>query len=101
MSIVETVLVFVGIPVGVLVVLAILVLGPDAIRAPRYRPGGSWDYEPVWYLPHPAHSGPVSSLAGGTGTGAAAPPGRPALAGRPTEAPVEPVAASGGASGEW
>lgn len=97
MSIVETVLVFLGIPVGIFALLAIVVLGPGAIRSPRYRPGGSWDYEPVWYLPHPAHSGPVSSLA----TGAPAVPGRPALAARPTDAPAEPIAASGGASGEW
>ncbi len=101
MSIVETVLVFVGIPAGVFILMAILVLGPGAVRAPRYRPGGSWDYEPVWYLPHPAHSGPVSSLAGGTGSGAPALPGRPALAGRSTDLPAEPVQASGGASGEW
>src|SRR5690242_13825454 len=101
MSIVQTVLVFVGIPAAVFVVLAIMVLGPGAIRPPRYRPGGSWDYEPVWYLPHPAHSGPVSSLAGGTGTGAAALPGRQALPARPAAAAAEPVSASGGASGEW
>ena len=76
--------------------MAILVLGPGAMRAPRYRPGGGWDYEPVWYLPHPAHAGPVSSLAEGNRSGAPALPGRR----RPRIRP-EPVRASGGASGEW
>jgi hypothetical protein len=95
MSIVETVLVFVGIPAGVFVLMAILVLGPAAMRAPRYRPGSAWNYDPVWYLPHPDHAGPVSSLAAGNRSGA------PALPGRTGTDPVEPVKASGGASGEW
>jgi hypothetical protein len=96
MSIVETVLVFVGIPAGVFALMALLVLGPGAMRAPRYRPGGAWDYDPVWYLPHPDHAGPVSSLAAGTRSGL------PALSGRVAgEEQVEPVQASGGASGEW
>ena len=55
MSIVETVLVFAGIPLGVFALVAAVVLGPGAVRAPRYRPGAPWDYEPVWYLPHPEH----------------------------------------------
>ncbi|MDQ2835869.1 MAG: hypothetical protein M3Y42_01645 [Actinomycetota bacterium] len=88
MSIVETVLVFAGIPVGAFALVAAVVLGPGAVRAPRYRPGGPWDYQPVWYLPHPAHAGPVSSLPAGD---------RLALTGTV----VEPVTASGGASGEW
>ena len=95
MSIVETVLVFVGIPAGIFLLLAILVLGPGAMRAPRYRPGNGWDYEPVWYLPHPAHSGPAAALAEPNRTGA------PALPGRVGSSPVEPARASGGASGEW
>ncbi|MGI8666812.1 MAG: aa3-type cytochrome oxidase subunit CtaJ [Jatrophihabitans sp.] len=94
MSVIETVLVFAGIPAGVFALAAILVLGPGAMRSPRYRPGGSWDYNPVWYLPHPEHSGPVSSLqAAGTGDAGH----RLALPG----SIAEPVKASGGASGEW
>jgi hypothetical protein len=92
MSIVETVLVFAGIPAGVFALAAVVVLGPGAARAPRYRPGGAWDYNAVWYLPHPTHSGPVSSLHGTGSPGA-----RLALHGTV----AEPVKASGGASGEW
>jgi len=94
MTIVETVLVFAGIPGGAFVLVSAAVLGPGAVRAPRYRPGGAWDYHPVWYLPHPEHSGPVSSLqAAGTAEAGA----RLAL----QDTVAEPVRASGGASGEW
>jgi hypothetical protein len=92
MSIVETALIFVGIPAAVVLVVAALVYGGSAARAPRYRPGGPWQFEPVWYLPHPEHAGPVSSLQSSGGVG-----GRQALAGRVPEL----VSASGGASGEW
>ncbi len=94
MSVVETVLVFAGIPAGVFCLVALAVLGPGAVRAPRYRPGGAWDYRPVWYLPHPAHTGPVSSL---QAAGAADAGNRLAL----SSSIAEPVPASGGASGEW
>ncbi|MGX7679144.1 aa3-type cytochrome oxidase subunit CtaJ [Jatrophihabitans sp. DSM 45814] len=94
MSIVETVLVFVGIPAGVFAVFAIVTLGPGAVRAPRYRPGSSWDYKPVWYLPHPEHEGPVSSLQSANTLEAGT---RLAVSG----AVAEPAKASGGASGEW
>jgi hypothetical protein len=94
MSIVETVLVYVGIPAAAFALFAVIVLGPGAARAPRYRPGSPWDYKPVWYLPHPAHSGPVSEL---QATGAAQASSRLAVTGNVTD----PVEASGGASGEW
>ena len=86
MSVVETVLVFVGIPLGASLLLALAVLGPGAARAPRYRPGSGWDYDPVWYLPHPEQHGP------GTAT-----PGRLELTG----SVAEPIRPTGGASGEW
>ncbi len=86
MTVVETVLVFVGIPLAAFAVLALAVLGPAAARAPRYRPGNGWDYAPVWYLPHPEHAGPVSATTG-----------RLALEG----SVPEPAKPTGGASGEW
>jgi hypothetical protein len=94
MSIVETVLVFAGIPLGVFALFALVVLGPGAVRAPRYRPGGAWPYKPVWYLPHTEHAASVSTrhAAGALGAGT-----RLAVHG----AVAEPVHATGGASGEW
>jgi hypothetical protein len=86
MSVVETVLVFVGIPLGASAVLGLAVLGPAAARTPRYRPGNGWDYEPVWYLPHPEHAGPASARSGRL---------------EPSSSVAEPARPTGGASGEW
>jgi hypothetical protein len=94
MSIVETVLVFAGIPAAAFAVFAAVILGPGAVRAPRYRPGGPWEYKAVWYLPHPAHAGPVSELQSRSAVEAAA---RLAITG----SVASPAEASGGASGEW
>jgi hypothetical protein len=94
MTIWQTVLVFVGIPVGVLALFAAVILGPSAARAPRYRPGSPWPYQPVWYLPHPEHTAPVSTL---QAAGALEAGTRLALHGRVSE----PAQASGGASSEW
>jgi hypothetical protein len=98
MSIIQTVLVFVGIPAGVFALFAIFTLGPGAIRAPRYRPGGSWDYKPVWYLPHPEHSGPISELSARGALEAGSALAIASSSAHPVDAAVE---ASGGASGEW
>ncbi len=84
MSIVETALVYGGIPVLVIGVLAVLVLGRGGGRPPRYRPGRPWTYEPVWYLPRPIEAGPS----------------RPALTGGSPRAPGAPRT-RGGASGTW
>jgi hypothetical protein len=101
MSIVETTLVFVGIPVVAVLVVAALVYGRSAERAPRYRPGGPWQFNPVWYLPHPEHAGPgASTHSDEPNPHASALDGarsRQALPGRVAET----VTASGGASGEW
>jgi hypothetical protein len=93
MSIVETALIFVGIPAGVVLIVAALVYGRANERTPRYRPGAPWRFEPVWYLPHPQHSGPVSSMHRAELEADT----RRALPGQVAES----VVASGGASGEW
>jgi hypothetical protein len=86
MSVVETLLVFLGIPLGFVLVMALIVYGRSQVKGPnRYRPGKPWNYAPVWYLPQTA---PDST-----------PQDRPALesgAAQPTTS-----AAAGGASGEW
>jgi hypothetical protein len=41
--------IFVGIPLGVFVVIALLVYGPTVLRRPRYRPGyQDWGYRSLW-----------------------------------------------------
>jgi hypothetical protein len=94
MSIVETVLVFAGIPLGVFALFAVVVLGPGAARAPRYRPGSPWTFKPVWYLPHPGHD---ALLAASHGASALESGNTRAIGGSASE----PAQAAGGASGEW
>jgi hypothetical protein len=54
MTVVQTVLVFVGIPLGIIVLISLAVYGKAMVRQPnRYRPGKAWDYPPSWYVPHP------------------------------------------------
>ena len=44
----HTVLVFAGIPVLIIAVVALLVFAPSIATGPRYRPGLSWWAPPVW-----------------------------------------------------
>jgi hypothetical protein len=74
-TVVQTVLVFVGIPLGVIALLTLAVYGKSLVRQPnRYRPGRAWDYPPSWYVPHPdavvAHptkSGSTTAVGGASG----------------------------------
>lgn len=40
-------LIVIGIPILIIAGVALLVLGPGWTRAGRYRPGDSWDHEPL------------------------------------------------------
>jgi hypothetical protein len=56
-TVAETLLVFVGAPLAVIVVLALLIFLPAGrSKRPRYKPGQPWDHAPVWYEPHPDHA---------------------------------------------
>jgi hypothetical protein len=80
-SIIQTVLVFVGIPALVIALIAFGVYGKSLLHQPnRYRPGRPWNFQPSWYVPHPdavLQSASHPAVSGGTTT------------------------AVGGASGEW
>jgi hypothetical protein len=53
-TVVQTVLVFVGIPLGIIALVSLAVFGKSLTRQPnRYRPGKPWPYAPSWYVPHP------------------------------------------------
>lgn len=54
MSMLTTLLVFVGIPLLAFVVITLLVMAPSLARGPRYRPGMDWDAEPEWFGAVPA-----------------------------------------------
>ena len=58
-NVAETILVFVGIPLALFVLLALLILLPGGRKRSRYKPGQPWNHAPVWYEPHPEH-GPAA-----------------------------------------
>lgn len=99
----ETVLVFVVLPLAGLGVLALLTLSPGASRTPRYRVGRPWEHEPVWYVARPDVDAPAGSDAGRAALAAVS--GHRELPGGES-APSSVLdartgTARGGASGEW
>jgi hypothetical protein len=92
----HTLLVFVGIPVLVVAVLALLVFAPSIAKGPRYRPGLSWWAPPVWIggptvtKPDPASLPelPAGSTPTGVGT-------------TPASAGTGVARTTGGASASW
>jgi hypothetical protein len=83
-SVIQTLLVFGGIPLAVILLVVAAVFGRSAVHQPnRYRPGRPWTYPPAWYLPHPdALQDVVSDRVAIQGTS-------------------DGATAAGGASGEW
>jgi hypothetical protein len=101
LSILNTVLIFVIIPVAVAAVIAGLSLaGSDSRRRTRrYRPGRPYDFQPVWFLASPEQ---VSSAAGALTAGRRVQP--PAIeSGIIEDASGQPVrpGSTGGASDRW
>jgi hypothetical protein len=46
---VQTVLIYVGIPVAAFLLITFLVFLPSIVRGPRYRPGRPWTAGSVWF----------------------------------------------------
>jgi len=76
----EAIAVFAGIPLALYLVLGLFTLREKFSGRVRYRPGASWDYDPMWWTAEP------------NGIGKPAQP-RPARPPGPT--------AGGGAHGSW
>jgi len=101
LSVTETLLVFVGIPVAAALVIAGLAYavsrGDGGGGTKRYRPGRSFDFTPVWFLRHP------EQLADSAGTALAAGAQAPALTSHELERPgaEAPAGGTGGASDRW
>jgi hypothetical protein len=94
MSIAETMLIYVGIPLGASLLLALAVYGKVTLRRDRYRPGRPWTYPAVWFVPHPAA---LAKPSGPSAPALSAGVTPPALTGGTASAD----AVLGGASGEW
>ncbi|WP_028662425.1 aa3-type cytochrome oxidase subunit CtaJ [Saccharomonospora iraqiensis] len=64
MSILETTLVFVAIPVAIYAFFALVTLRSKFASRPRYRPGQPWDHPPVWWAANPEGAGERHTEAG-------------------------------------
>ncbi|WP_092530861.1 hypothetical protein [Amycolatopsis arida] len=53
MNMVETILVFVLIPLALYGVISLATLRSKFAGAPRYRPGQPWEYPPQWWSANP------------------------------------------------
>jgi hypothetical protein len=49
LSVLQTIGIFVGIPLALFVIIAVLFAAPGLARGPRYRPGVGWWAAPVWF----------------------------------------------------
>jgi hypothetical protein len=52
-TVAETLLVFVGAPLAVVLLLAALIYLPGGHKRPRWRAGQPWEHDPIWFEPHP------------------------------------------------
>jgi hypothetical protein len=97
LNVVETALIFAGIPIGVVGIAYCAVYARSDVgqRSNRYRPGRPWVYPPVWYLPREISTdhGPSRAMAHEIVEGRADHLALPA--------PTTQAHAVGGASGEW
>ncbi len=72
LTVLQTVGIFVGIPVALFLGIALIVSAPSIARGPRYRPGVGWWAAPVWFngpdKPDEAvrDSAPATTEGGGT-----------------------------------
>jgi len=98
LSIIETLVVFAGIPLAVVALIFGLVYAGGGRSDRRYRPGRPFDFAPVWFLSAPEAQAEAASNGHAAITGA----DRKALTTR-SEAPSgEPVGdVTGGASDRW
>jgi hypothetical protein len=90
-SIIETVLIFGGIPAAVIAVVYGLVYAGGSRQDKRYRPGRPFDFTPVWLLSAPERQlarGAQALPAGGSRSALPAGAGGPVAAGSVVAAPV-------------
>jgi hypothetical protein len=105
LSVTETLLIFVAVPAGIVLVISGLALaGGGGRRDRRYRPGRPFEFTPVWFLSSPEQlSEPARERLTGAGraVGSGATP-RALPAGEIETTGTRPRAgATGGASDRW
>jgi len=100
LSIIETTLVFAGIPAAVILVVAGAVYAGGSRRSKRYRPGRPFEFTPVWFLAAPEQVAEVAGRAELAGASRRALSSAEADKEWPAEAQVHEHA-TGGASDRW
>lgn len=104
MTVWEVLLVFVGVPLGVFLLMAAAVFATTANQGHRYRPGRPFTFAPVWFLASPEPvigltdlPAPVdvAQLPAGTGEQSRA------VEAAPGDRSGSPHGVKGGASGSW
>lgn len=50
MTVLQTIGVYVLIPLALYAVISLFTLWPKIARGPRYRPGQEWNHEPMWWM---------------------------------------------------
>jgi len=104
MSVPVTVLLYAGIPLGIIAVMAAAVFLPSEVKSPtRYRPGRPWPHQPSWYLPHEISAEPAPMSSGEAHAAVESAHAHAAVGTAPAAVIPAPakVKAAGGASGEW
>jgi hypothetical protein len=93
LTITNTVLIFVLLPLAIALVIAgLTVAGGTGRKARRYRPGRPYDFTPIWFLSSPEQ---ISTAAAPTAQAPAIESGVVETGGR------VPLGATGGASDRW
>lgn len=68
LTVLQTVSIFVGIPVGLFLLIGLLVYAPSLVKGPRYRPGLTWWAAARWFNGPPQGLSGVSGVAPGPDT---------------------------------
>jgi len=71
-TVLQTIGVYVLIPLALYGVISLFTLWSRIARAPRYRPGQEWNFDPVWWTGNPDGVGVVARTPGGESTASTA-----------------------------
>jgi hypothetical protein len=108
-SVAETLLVYVGIPLLVVLLIASLTFLPGGRKRPRWKSGQPWAHDPVWFEPHPeatalpsgGHGDAHGNGSAAIGHGAGATALTAGANAQPTAATPVSAGPLGGARGTW
>ena len=69
MTVTETLIVFAGIPLAIMLVAALFTTFRSKGKPVRYKPGAAWEHPDIWWEPHPEPGAHGSGHAGELVTG--------------------------------